>query len=174
LIDLRSERKSAFPSSRSPSRLEGWKIVSWSELARDADVYEGSGKARIGLFVANNPINLIDPDGTTGIAIPLPAAPAIGPGVAIGAAALAGVVAETVIVQVTEIDILFARALFRWTCTASCNVQAIGATCCPPRVTGFGVGPTQSIACLAAKLDANSSVPPGCYKRHCRCTCRRL
>jgi len=63
VIDLVENRIRGLPSSRSPSRLEGWKIVSWSELARDADVYEASGKPRIGLFAANNPINRKDPLG---------------------------------------------------------------------------------------------------------------
>jgi len=64
VIDLRENPTRSFSSSRLTDRLE-WKVVPWSELARDADVYEASGKPRIGLFVANNPINNIDPFGLT-------------------------------------------------------------------------------------------------------------
>jgi len=62
VIDLRENPTRSFSSSRLTDRLE-WKVVSWSELARDADVYEADGKARIGLFVSNNPINFVDPFG---------------------------------------------------------------------------------------------------------------
>jgi len=62
VIDLRENPTRSFSSSRLTDRLE-WKVVPWSELARDADVFEASGKMRIGLFVANNPVNWSDPDG---------------------------------------------------------------------------------------------------------------
>jgi len=39
------------------------KIVSWSELKPHIDVFEADGKGRIGLFVANNPVNWRDPFG---------------------------------------------------------------------------------------------------------------
>ena len=53
-----------FPPSRSALRLEEeLKIVSWSELKPHIDVFEADGKARIGLFVANNPVNWRDPFG---------------------------------------------------------------------------------------------------------------
>lgn len=62
-----------------------------------------------------------------------------------------------------------------WTCSASCNVQEIvGAPRmlpCPPRVTGSGSGPDQVTACLNAKRDATQKAPPGCYPRHCQCSC---
>ena len=62
MIDLRENPTRSFSSSRLTDRLE-WKVVPWSELARDADVYEASGKVRIGFFVANNPVNETDPEG---------------------------------------------------------------------------------------------------------------
>ena len=63
MIDLVENRIRGLPSSRSPSRLEGWKIVPWSELKPHIDVFEVDGKERIGLFVSNNPINYVDPFG---------------------------------------------------------------------------------------------------------------
>jgi len=62
VIDLGENPTRSFSSSRLTDRLE-WKVVPWSELARDADVYEGSGEVRIGLFTSNNPVNEIDPLG---------------------------------------------------------------------------------------------------------------
>jgi len=67
VIDLVENRIRGLPSSRPSERLE-WKIVPWSELKPHIDVFEADGKGRIGLFVANNPINKVDP---TGQAIPL-------------------------------------------------------------------------------------------------------
>ena len=53
-----------FSPSRFPSRLEKeWGIVPWSALKPHIDVFEADGKERTGLFVRNNPINLIDPFG---------------------------------------------------------------------------------------------------------------
>jgi len=64
VIDLVENRIRGFPSSRSAEPLE-LKIVSWSELKPHIDVFEADGKGRIGLFVANNPVNLTDPFGLT-------------------------------------------------------------------------------------------------------------
>jgi hypothetical protein len=62
----------------------------------------------------------------------------------------------------------------KWTCDASCNVQqAKPGARCPDRVTGRGTGTSSESACAAAKQDANSKVPTGCYKRHCHCSCTK-
>ncbi|MFL6260858.1 MAG: RHS repeat-associated core domain-containing protein [Thermoanaerobaculia bacterium] len=62
--------------------------------------------------------------------------------------------------------------LGRWSCTAQCNVQQIGNTPgLPDRVTGFGTGPSEDIACAAAKVSATQSTPRGGYPRHCKCSC---
>jgi len=66
VIDLVENRIRGFPSSRSAEPLE-LKIVPWSELKPHIDVFEADGKARTGLFVANNPINEIDPFGLQGL-----------------------------------------------------------------------------------------------------------
>lgn len=58
-----------------------------------------------------------------------------------------------------------------WNCTASCNVEGTEPHCQNKRVTGSGRGSSQNEACLAAKSDANTKVPDGCYKRHCQCDC---
>ena len=61
-----------FSPSRFPSparRLAGgrlekeWEIIPWSTLKPHIDVFEADGKARTGLFVANNPIRWRDPFG---------------------------------------------------------------------------------------------------------------
>jgi hypothetical protein len=61
----------------------------------------------------------------------------------------------------------------RWGCTnVLCNVQQIDKDAnCPPRVRGDSdyIYSNFDDACDAAKDDANSKVPRGCYKRHCDC-----
>lgn len=59
----------------------------------------------------------------------------------------------------------------RWTCNASCNLEGSASQCQNQRVTGTGTGSNQDEACRAAKSDANTKVPEGCYKRHCQCDC---
>jgi hypothetical protein len=56
----------------------------------------------------------------------------------------------------------------QWQCTANCNMDALGTT-----VSGTGQGSNRNSACIAAKRDANSKVPAGAYKRHCKCDCWR-
>jgi len=61
----------------------------------------------------------------------------------------------------------------KWGCEdVRCNVQPArkGATC-PDRVIGNSAYIYSNFddACEAAKKDANSKVPEGCYKRHCDC-----
>jgi uncharacterized protein RhaS with RHS repeats len=62
-----------------------------------------------------------------------------------------------------------------WMCAGSCNVQKIKPdACCPDRVEGVGYGATRHEASTNMQKDANSKVPPGCYKRHCNPQCCRL
>jgi len=63
----------------------------------------------------------------------------------------------------------------RWSCDATCNVQAIPGQdgCCPDRVNGTATGPSEDAACRAAKRVATQSCPRGCYPRHCGCRCRK-
>lgn len=69
-------------------------------------------------------------------------------------------------------DFIYIMAKGKWTCSASCNVQQIKKdACCPERVTGSASGPSENIACRAAKRAATQSTPPGCYPRHCQCDC---
>ena len=78
VLELVENRAGSFSSSRSadlsavvppygtkeePLEL---KIVPWSELKPHIDVFEGTGKARTGLFTLNNPVNLVDPSGLFG------------------------------------------------------------------------------------------------------------
>ncbi len=64
--------------------------------------------------------------------------------------------------------------LGKWSCTAQCNVQPIGGTSgLPARVTGFGTGPSEDIACALAKVSATQSTPLGGYPRHCKCSCSK-
>lgn len=61
-----------------------------------------------------------------------------------------------------------------WDCTATCNVQQVDPDAtCPERVQGTGRGPTEDAGCKAAKKHANTQVPAGCYKRHCKCNCSK-
>ncbi len=62
-----------------------------------------------------------------------------------------------------------------WSCTASCNLQAIAAAVLPyERVTGSGVGSSEQEACRNAKRAATQAAPRGTYARHCRCRCMRI
>ena len=53
--------RTLFPSRRAARLEEELKRVSWSDLKPHSDVFEGTGEVRTGLFVANNPVNWIDP-----------------------------------------------------------------------------------------------------------------
>jgi hypothetical protein len=61
-----------------------------------------------------------------------------------------------------------------WHCDATCNVQQIDPKAtCPDRVHGSATGPTEELACRAAKREATQSTPRGCYPRHCECSCTK-
>jgi len=62
--------KPSFPSRSYLQLEEELRVVSWSELQSHIDVFEETGEVRTGLFLANNPINWIDPLGLITIAIP--------------------------------------------------------------------------------------------------------
>ena len=62
----------------------------------------------------------------------------------------------------------------KWSCDASCNVQAIegkAPSTFPDRVTGTAIGKTEAAACTSAKRVATQSAPKGTYARHCQCKC---
>jgi len=59
-----------------------------------------------------------------------------------------------------------------WSCTATCNLQAIGDTVLSAqRVEGTGVGNTEAEACRSAKRAATQAAPAGSYPRHCKYRC---
>ena len=150
-------------------------------LNRDP-IQEGGGLNVYG-FVQNQPSLLFDPDGR---AIPIViGGVVITVGALEAAAAAAGLTAIGCLMntQCRNAAIAAARAQvnrwcqqnrrMRWTCTASCNVQAIGTTICPDRVGGGAMGPDEDSTCRVAKRAATQSTPSGCYPRHCQCRCRR-
>lgn len=58
----------------------------------------------------------------------------------------------------------------RWTCTARCNLENFSnVPNAPARVEANGSGPTESLACQAAKDAAQAMSPLGTYSRHCQC-----
>lgn len=62
----------------------------------------------------------------------------------------------------------------KWSCSASCNVQQIDPEVkCPARTTGDASGPSEEVACRAAKRVATQATPEGCYPRHCQCACSK-
>ncbi len=64
----------------------------------------------------------------------------------------------------------------KWSCDASCNVQAIegkAPSTFPDRVTGSATGKTEPEACKNAKRVATQSAPQGTYARHCQCSCSK-
>ncbi len=59
----------------------------------------------------------------------------------------------------------------RWTCDCKCQLAGPGADC-EGYIYGSGTGNTQADASKAGKK-ACGPIPPGCYKRHCQCNCRK-
>ncbi|MEM1182679.1 MAG: hypothetical protein AAGM22_30315, partial [Acidobacteriota bacterium] len=59
----------------------------------------------------------------------------------------------------------------KWKCTARCHVKDFsGVSVGSGFVTGFGTGPSRSMAAQAAMANASSNTPPGTHARHCRAT----
>ncbi len=135
--------------------------------SKDPILFEGE-QENLFVYVGNDPVNVTDPSGL-GAAIAIPIAWCIANPAAC-AAVLTGVY---VIVKTACESIVTARPVplevsRQWRCTAKCNVDALGTT-----VSGSGTGNTEASACVAAQRDANSKVPLGAYKRHCKCQCSR-
>ncbi len=111
-------------------------------------------------YARNAPGEFVDPDGRNSIAIGGGIGGAVGGpgGMVIGGAIGTGV--------------LIYQCMRTITCEAKCNVQEIRpGSNCPDRVYGTAKGKSKHLTCVAAQKDANSKVPPGCYKRHCNCDC---
>ncbi len=78
--------------------------------------------------------------------------------------------AEVVVAAAVVAGATYLASRRGWNCTASCNVEGT-APHCTGRVTGAGSGPSEYLACLAAKRSATQKAPLGCYARHCQCAC---
>jgi RHS repeat-associated protein len=59
-----------------------------------------------------------------------------------------------------------------WKCSCKCQLAGPGKNC-SGYIFGVGSGKTQPDASKAGKKDCDKSVPAGCYKRHCKCTCTK-
>lgn len=140
------------------------------------------------VYVRNNPLNFVDPDGLQAFAGALPVAGGfaaadgplpVGDAIAVGILVGAGLYELWDILNPPEaVPVPIPREVprqrrGRWYCKASCNVQAIGKACCPDRVFGDAYGPSEGAACRAAKRVATQSAPRGCYARHCQCRCQK-
>jgi len=59
-----------------------------------------------------------------------------------------------------------------WKCVCKCQLAGPNKHC-SGYIFGEGKGKTQDQASKAGKKDCDKSVPAGCYKRHCKCTCSK-
>jgi len=133
-------------------------------------------------YVGNDPINSIDPTGeqaaagaataewlTVGwegaLVEPTPV------GEIVMTVVTVGVLIASLVTDIVLIEEASRPRGGRWECTASCHGYSVGNPCCPPFLTGFGIGPSQYAACAEARYNAVQSAPRGCQGRHCKCKC---
>lgn len=134
------------------------KVGRWT--ARDPSGF-GGGDSNLFAYVANDPVNYLDPWGLTSSVVL---------NVAGGMLPFPPFDLPFVHPQVED----RASSKAKWFCTAQCNVQVIKpkpGSSPPSRVSGSASGPSEEEACREAKRQATQSAPAGCYARHCKCDC---